>query len=297
MDWIRLDVAVLRDPKVMGTGWEGALLYIWGLTYAGEHETDGVIPTAAMEAVPRWLKRPATVATKLVSAGLWESAKDGWRIHNFTKRQPTRAELEARRKAEEDRRRAEAERKAKWRAGRQSHGTDPGTPGGTDPGTSQEVSHGTSAGSPLLDTKTIRDGTGQTPESLGSVIDGLVSPEGGSGGKPDMGDPEQIPEGLNETQAHLWRTIVRKNRVFMHVWPGLFMSLEQGLDANGKEFQPVPTAAISDALSYLAHPDTDLSGVDHPRAYIIQTVREHAEKLAEKVPKTGPKTGPKTVAK
>jgi hypothetical protein len=285
MDWIRLDVDVLTDPKVMGTGWEGAILYLWGLTYAGKHETDGLIPEPALEAVPRWLKRPAVIATNLVAAGLWETAKDGWKIHNFTKRQPTKAELDARRKAEDDRRRAEADRKARWRERRQSHGTDPGTSGETDPGTSPVMSHGTDPGSHALDTKTVRDSTGQDPEVLGSVIDGLVSPEGGSGGKPDLEDPITIPDGLTDIQAHCWERICRSNRVFKGTWPGTFHDLKLTYGVG----------ALTDALQAMAV--GDLSTVTHPRAYLIETVKDHATKRGETASQTTPEPEAKSAGK
>lgn len=44
MKWFRLDANALRNPKLTSVKADGILLYLRGLAYCAEHETDGLIP-------------------------------------------------------------------------------------------------------------------------------------------------------------------------------------------------------------------------------------------------------------
>ncbi len=48
MKWLRLDVNATRNPKLTSVKADGMFLYLRGLAYCAEHETDGLIPKQAV---------------------------------------------------------------------------------------------------------------------------------------------------------------------------------------------------------------------------------------------------------
>ena len=44
MKWLRIDANMTRNPKVTAVKADGLILYLRGLSYCAEHETDGLIP-------------------------------------------------------------------------------------------------------------------------------------------------------------------------------------------------------------------------------------------------------------
>jgi hypothetical protein len=69
--WIKLSTGFFTHPKVLQAGERAAWIYIRGLCYAVEHDTDGVLTEAALrELMPR-LKRRTTTVERLCESGLW----------------------------------------------------------------------------------------------------------------------------------------------------------------------------------------------------------------------------------
>lgn len=108
MEWVKLYTRTPRDPAVRAADQRhphALRLFVLGLCYAGEQETDGVIPESepAYWGVPSWRK----AADALVAEGLWDGLLEGgWLIPNFLKYQQSKEEAEeSRRKAAERQRR------------------------------------------------------------------------------------------------------------------------------------------------------------------------------------------------
>lgn len=91
MVWVKLDDKLHSNAKILDVGYEGAGLYALGLSYCGDHLTDGHIPDS-------WAKQhPKRLRDKLVKARLWQRTKTGYYVPDFTELNPTRAEIEAKR--------------------------------------------------------------------------------------------------------------------------------------------------------------------------------------------------------
>ena len=106
MTWVKLDDQFYSDPSFAQLeSAESCLLFLVGLAYAGQQETDGVIPRAI---VRRNLLGPAmateTNATELVMSGLWTvDDSDNYVIRSFLKWNRSRAEAEEQRSSARDR--------------------------------------------------------------------------------------------------------------------------------------------------------------------------------------------------
>lgn len=61
MKWLRWDANASRNPKLMSVKADGMLLYLRGLEYCAEHETDGLIPKAVVR----------SMVDDFVDLGLW----------------------------------------------------------------------------------------------------------------------------------------------------------------------------------------------------------------------------------
>lgn len=98
MTWVKLDDTFPDHPKVIAVGPDAAWLYTCALCYASRHLTDGFIPR---DVVPRLttLKRPDRLAARLVEEEMFEPGEKGWWIHNYDRKQRTKAQVEAERDA------------------------------------------------------------------------------------------------------------------------------------------------------------------------------------------------------
>src|ERR1035437_9764866 len=126
MTWVRIDDGFPEHPKIARVGAFGAWLQLQALAYCNRNLTDGFVPsneirkfsvsgteiveddgrvltmnfTCEMQGLEiaemRWTER-------MISAGLWEPAPGGIRVHDFTCYQPTRAAVEAERAANRER--------------------------------------------------------------------------------------------------------------------------------------------------------------------------------------------------
>lgn len=98
MTWVKLDDTFPDHPKVIAVGPDAAWLYTCALCYASRHLTDGFIPR---DVVPRLttLKRPDRLAARLVEEEMFEPGEKGWWIHNYERKQRTKAQVESERDA------------------------------------------------------------------------------------------------------------------------------------------------------------------------------------------------------
>jgi hypothetical protein len=142
MVWFRIDDVFPFHERIIRAG--NAAVGVWSRAgaWSAAQLTDGFVPTEIARTIGS-----AKEIRRLVDVGLWIEEDGGYRFHAWaedgtgTKRQPTRAEVEAKR-------RAEAERKAAYRSKqeravdgryepqmsqRDTRGTDGGTPAGVPP--------------------------------------------------------------------------------------------------------------------------------------------------------------------
>src|SRR5262245_60106863 len=97
MAWVRIDDRAMNHPKIVGLSDKAFRLWVWGLTYAQQHLTDGHLTTAA---VPPRLKR---AADDLVQARLWEQQRDGYQIHDYLNWNDSRAMVTTRKEGAKER--------------------------------------------------------------------------------------------------------------------------------------------------------------------------------------------------
>lgn len=101
MAWTRIDDGFADHPKVIGLSDAAFRLHVHALCYAARTLTDGLVPHG-------WLtggkgRRVPKAVTELVAARLWEEALPDYRIHDYLKYQPSRADAEGKRQEAADR--------------------------------------------------------------------------------------------------------------------------------------------------------------------------------------------------
>lgn len=94
MAWAKLDDGFWSNPKVEEAGNEAAGAYARMLSYCGQHLTDGHVKQAAAKYITR---RP--ILTRLVELGFLERNGEGWIIPDYLEFNPSREEVESKRKA------------------------------------------------------------------------------------------------------------------------------------------------------------------------------------------------------
>jgi hypothetical protein len=104
MTWFKVDDSLADHPKVLRLqalkGWQGALaLWVLAGAWASRHLTNGAVPGATVAR----LGASRRDADLLVSVGLWERTETGYAYHDWTSRNPTRNDVEARRERTRDR--------------------------------------------------------------------------------------------------------------------------------------------------------------------------------------------------
>ena len=91
-DFVPLDVNYPRDPAIRKAGPDAELLYLRGLAFAKQANTDGVIYDYDLDVVGVGLPRLAARRDALVREGLWETTDDGWHIRSWTRWNQTEEE-------------------------------------------------------------------------------------------------------------------------------------------------------------------------------------------------------------
>lgn len=106
-DWFRLDVNYPRHPKVLAVGIVAEVLTTRAMAHCAEFLTDGVLLITDVPSISQKLKPPQIKAAinQLVAVGLWERLDEGYLIHDYLDRQPSKEEVMGRHQ-----RRAEAGR-------------------------------------------------------------------------------------------------------------------------------------------------------------------------------------------
>jgi hypothetical protein len=105
--WLRIDDRVRTHPKIAEAGPAAAWLWFCGICYCREHLTDGVIPRSVVSSLAMNLPLPLKHAERLVAVGLWHETENGngYTVHDFLDWNPSRADVDANRKADLERKR------------------------------------------------------------------------------------------------------------------------------------------------------------------------------------------------
>lgn len=96
MPWFKVDDKLHDHHKVRAAGKSAMGVWVLAGSWAADNLTDGFVPASIL---PRWGN--ARDAAKLCDVGLWlpaeQDGEHGWRFHEWTERQPTRAQKVAER--------------------------------------------------------------------------------------------------------------------------------------------------------------------------------------------------------
>jgi hypothetical protein len=114
MTWSRFDDAAPKHPKAGMAGNEAWGLWAAAVMYCNRYLTDGFVPTAALAReclpVPITPSKAKKLAEQLCEArlrpedpGLFERVEGGYRVHDFLDWNPSKAEVESKRKADRER--------------------------------------------------------------------------------------------------------------------------------------------------------------------------------------------------
>jgi hypothetical protein len=133
--WHAVSDNIADDPKLLQCSIPARLAYHDGLAYCSKWRTDGLIIESALSHVFRGLPNADTIPKTLVTAGLWESCPEGYRVINYLDWQPSKEEIEAARASgaarsqrnrdkEKERRSADKQRGVKAAATRASRARD-----------------------------------------------------------------------------------------------------------------------------------------------------------------------------
>jgi hypothetical protein len=95
MTWFRIDDGLSDHPKWLATPPAARGLWVTAGAWCSKHLTDGLVPTHVL---PMLGGKPKD-ARDLIAAGLWVKVPDGWQIHDFLDRNPSREKVEAERAA------------------------------------------------------------------------------------------------------------------------------------------------------------------------------------------------------
>lgn len=110
MPWAKLDDGFYDDPKVRRAGLAASGLFCRAIAYSSRHLTDGYVDKEWVEEQCTRVKPSERdrIITALTDVGLFEQQNGGYRIANYLKFNPSRADVEARREADRIRKGGEA---------------------------------------------------------------------------------------------------------------------------------------------------------------------------------------------
>jgi hypothetical protein len=87
----RLDTGWHEHPKVLALGAVGMGVHAWSISYCDATRSDGFIPAGAWPSVPGF----AAGVRAVISAGLWERSKGGYRLHDYADYNKLKADIQA----------------------------------------------------------------------------------------------------------------------------------------------------------------------------------------------------------
>lgn len=106
MTWLKVDDRAYDDPKLVDLTDVAYRAVVRSWIYAAKHETDGYLPAAIVDELTRHRARVLEEILAAPLGELWVPNGTGYGIHNFTKYNPSRAELAERRTSDAERKRS-----------------------------------------------------------------------------------------------------------------------------------------------------------------------------------------------
>ena len=95
--WVRLDDAILDNPKIIAVGFRGLALHVAAITWCARNDSRGLLPKVKLGGLLHDLEDPDAVRMRLVAAGLWHDRGDAWELHDFQHYNPAGVSLVQRR--------------------------------------------------------------------------------------------------------------------------------------------------------------------------------------------------------
>lgn len=271
MPWVRIDDHFPEHPKIARLGPDAPLcgwLWLCGLAYCNRQLTDGRIPKSFLLRLADFgLSRDRddltveSAAEMLVIVGLWEEDERDYIVHHYDQYQPTRAQIEAERRAKAESGRLGGIATAAARA------TAPAAAKVQHP-PQQNASKVPAKVQPVPGTKVQAQDQAQDQEdqedheTSDEVSDAPASA--------DTPNPKSAHELRDEAIAAIQATTSQRDKVgvILNLWPLIFgsrypppdggMVARMGTLAGG--FGPVVTAMLSAAASEIT---------DDPRSYVL----------------------------
>ena len=111
--YLRLSTQFLLDPKIVSVGPVAGMLYVRGLLYSKEQQTDGFVPWDIVKIIGFDMQNVDEIVAKLVDSGLWKTTENGYEVgvEKWSKYQTTKDQNEAKRAFEANRKAAYREAK------------------------------------------------------------------------------------------------------------------------------------------------------------------------------------------
>lgn len=104
MSWVRLDDKFPGHPKVKAAGKTAAWLHVAGLCYCAQHLTDGKLSESSLVGLGQFSGAQARkLAERLVEVGLWERNGTGYAIHDYLAYNPSKKDVEGKRRTARER--------------------------------------------------------------------------------------------------------------------------------------------------------------------------------------------------
>ena len=100
MAWAKVCDTLHSHPKARRAGLPALGLHLLALSYCGAYLTDGFVDQPWLD--ERLRGRERRLPGQLVDAGLWEPAEGGFLVHDFLDLNPSREEIERRRRDRAD---------------------------------------------------------------------------------------------------------------------------------------------------------------------------------------------------
>jgi hypothetical protein len=105
--YAQVSCSMTRDPRMIAAGWQARAVYVEAILYCRENLTDGIIDRLAL---PYWMpdmpvKARSRLLDHLVHVGALDACEQGWSFRQgvWSRWNPSRADVEAKREAEKQR--------------------------------------------------------------------------------------------------------------------------------------------------------------------------------------------------
>lgn len=129
MTWFKVDDGFHSHPKTLTCSLAARGLWVSAGAWAAHHLTEGAVPAGALAL----LGATQALAEELCASGLWTRTRTGYKFHDWHTYQPTRAQVEADRKANAERQKRYRENKRNGVRNAVTNGATNGTPTRPDP--------------------------------------------------------------------------------------------------------------------------------------------------------------------